>query len=896
MSSKVVQLAAFADVLCFQEVHGREGEVSSLFGRLLPGWKILVSSPRSMDGLQQHKAGGVVIAVAPHLKDLATFEDHFVIPGRCIGISISIRGKCLTVINLHNYGLFANQVRAIGRFMSSLAVGIKASPHCLSGLLVGDLNIKAEHERTFKVGRVFAGGARDRVYSNPLFSGQLLRLWGQILEGWTEVIQPFPTHFDAKGNSCSRIDRAWVCGPSSLLIKLRVMSFVISSPEELFGEGLSDHAPLVLSFGKVVPSCNTSFAIPKHICKTPAFVEGVESLVADCGLFEQPKHKRLELYKICMKESARRVKLDLIHKSEDELKTRRLVLASISRAIWFNNIGLAKKLLNTSIMARDILILVGRRVLCRDFSVFDDWFNDSHQKLQQQRINGLKGHIAATNCTILKKQLRSKVQAACRLQKVFWPTGKRLIVTGIIGANDVHGNPIVHTKPCEIQEALRSYWGEVYSKKEMDGDRAHKLINFFRRKCGHLFDFENLEVPDEEKLEKAISLAKDSACGPDGVPYAAYKALRKLSATILRDSIDDLQLEMPQTDLERLNEQFVWMAPKAPSANDGVVVLRTPNNLRTIFGSNADSKLIASATAYELVEPTLAVTPLSQRGFCRGRQLGVNIVDIDVFMHVFNSIFSANSSYNDVASMPGTPLYDFCNAFPTLLHEWLFLMLRCYKLPRKFRFLIFNMYQKIKAYTSGVGDNSWIFDVLGGVKTGCPLSSLLFLLCINPFVYMFESLSDGPGHSITRVCADDFASALLQLRTLFLHSSIFNLARKVAGLHLKPSKCVLIISCMFLSDDLKYAIRNWLVENIPEFSEFAICSYGKYLGWWLGVDSVNISYKAPLVKFVHRGEEVVGGKAPATTSIVRYNQRCIPVLSYVAQFAPPPSYSEPKLM
>ena len=241
------------------------GRFLVFFGGCCQAGRFLVSSPRSMDGLQQHKAGGVVIAVAPHLKDMAIFEDHFVIPGRCIGISISIRGKCLTVINLHNYGLFANQVRAIGNSMSSLAVGIKASPHCQSGLLVGDLNIKAEHERTFKVGRVLAGGARDRVYSNPLFSGQLLRLWGQILEGWTEVIQPFPIHFDASGNSCSRIDRAWVCGPSSLLIKLRVMSFVISSPEDLFGEGLSDHAPLVLSFGKVDPIGNTSFAIPKHI-------------------------------------------------------------------------------------------------------------------------------------------------------------------------------------------------------------------------------------------------------------------------------------------------------------------------------------------------------------------------------------------------------------------------------------------------------------------------------------------------------------------------------------------------------------------------------------------------------------------------------------------------------
>ena len=42
------------------------------------------------------------------------------------------------------------------------------------------------------------------------------------------------------------------------------------------------------------------------------------------------------------------------------------------------------------------------------------------------------------------------------------------------------------------------------------------------------------------------------------------------------------------------------------------------------------------------------------------------------------------------------------------------------------------------------------------------------------------------------------------------------------------------------------------------------------------------------MKFVHRVEEVVEGKAPAAASIVRYNQRALPVLSYVSQFSPPP--------
>ena len=70
-----------------------------------------------------------------------------------------------------------------------------------------------------------------------------------------------------------------------------------------------------------------------------------------------------------------------------------------------------------------------------------------------------------------------------------------------------------------------------------------------------------------------------------------------------------------------------------------------------------------------------------------------------------------------------------------------------------------------------------------------------------------------------------------KLKPLSLHSSIFKLAREVTGLHLKPVKCVLVISCIELTEDLKFAIGSWLTENVPEFSEFEIRSSGKHLVW-----------------------------------------------------------------
>ena len=40
-------------------------------------------------------------------------------------------------------------------------------------------------------------------------------------------------------------------------------------------------------------------------------------------------------------------------------------------------------------------------------------------------------------------------------------------------------------------------------------------------------------------------------------------------------------------------------------------------------------------------------------------------------------------------------------------------------------------------------------------------------------------------------------------------------------------------------------------------------------------------------KFEHRVHEIVAGSAPAPIAILRYNQRAVPVLSFVSQFACP---------
>ena len=173
------------------------------------------------------------------------------------------------------------------------------------------------------------------------------------------------------------------------------------------------------------------------------------------------------------------------------------------------------------------------------------------------------------------------------------------------------------------------------------------------------------------------------------------------------------------------------------------------------------------------------------------------------------------------------------------------------------------------AYSSGIGDGSYLFEVFGGVRTGCPLSSILFLLCCDFFRFSMNRLSDGPSLSVTRVCADDFGSALKSLNTLRRQESIFDLAAKCVGLVLKPAKCVLIITVLRLSPLLIQSIRNWLAVNVPQFSNIVIAESGKFLGWHLGRHSAILSYAALIKKFANRVQGICLGKAPAAVALVR---------------------------
>ena len=63
-------------------------------------------------------------------------------------------------------------------------------------------------------------------------------------------------------------------------------------------------------------------------------------------------------------------------KNLDGSEEKELVLSSVSRALWFNNLGLARKLIDYSSSAKDLIFMKDAQVKPFFFQAFETIFGD----------------------------------------------------------------------------------------------------------------------------------------------------------------------------------------------------------------------------------------------------------------------------------------------------------------------------------------------------------------------------------------------------------------------------------------------------------------------------------------------------------------------------------------
>ena len=133
--------------------------------------------------------------------------------------------------------------------------------------------------------------------------------------------------------------------------------------EQTSADGESDHAPVALGFGRQSKSEIAESPIPRWVTKHPNFKVHLKSLTDFIGILALNVSEQLLTYKSCMREAARRVRNEALYLNPGGSAEREIALSSISRALWFNDLPLARKLLRWSSIAKDLIHIEDCKVL-----------------------------------------------------------------------------------------------------------------------------------------------------------------------------------------------------------------------------------------------------------------------------------------------------------------------------------------------------------------------------------------------------------------------------------------------------------------------------------------------------------------------------------------------------
>ena len=211
------------------------------------------------------------------------------------------------------------------------------------------------------------------------------------------------------------------------------------------------------------------------------------------------------------------------------------------------------------------------------------------------------------------------------------------------------------------------------------------------------------------------------------------------------------------------------------------------NNYRPISVTNIDYKILAMVLANRMQNVISSVVSPDQTAYIKGRYMGTNI-------RLVNDILD----YYDSRNLSGMLLsLDFTKAFDTIEHDFMFKALEWFGFGQSFIKWINTLYNNPSACVKNNGYLTHDFALTCGIRQGCPISAILFILCVEVLAIKVRSDKNLNGFHFgnekKNVKLSQYADdtiLCLNNDTETLHAfSIVEAFGRVSGLELNRSKC-----------------------------------------------------------------------------------------------------------
>ena len=274
--------------------------------------------------------------------------------------------------------------------------------------------------------------------------------------------------------------------------------------------------------------------------------------------------------------------------------------------------------------------------------------------------------------------------------------------------------------------------------------------------------------PSIKTLTSTIKKTKNSAPGPDGIPFSFYRELIDITAPILLSVL--IEMSTGTSPPSEFNYGGLCVFPKDGSS--------TVDRTRPITLNNTSNRIVAAALA-DCIMPALdAIIDPRQRGFIRGRRGEDNIIEL------------TDSFYNNLSKQRQHffLFIDTAKAFDSLDHDFLFAVLEKIGMPPWVTNIVKGLMTDVRVRPLLKGRIRTTIPICRGVKQGCPLSPLLFVIAYDPFLAKAGSL---PG-AIVWSYADDAVLAHESLDGVETFTKVIDEFSRISGFGVNREKCSIL--------------------------------------------------------------------------------------------------------
>ena len=406
----------------------------------------------------------------------------------------------------------------------------------------------------------------------------------------------------------------------------------------------------------------------------------------------------------------------------------------------------------------------------------EDCLAQVKKELNDLLMDKIKGAMVRTRAQTLEqgeKPTRYFLQLEKRIAK------SKLITEVKIGENIIK-------EPLGIIREVRSFWKNIFTSEEANLDED--AMDYFLIDTGlprvppDLVEHCEGPLSAREAKEALDAMKNGKSPGSDGLGCEFYKKFWHLFGDHFVAMINLCFLNGQLTESQRLSLITLLCKDKA------LHYLLT--HWRPISLINIDAKIVSKSICNRLKKVLPYIVSEDQTCSVEGRSISDNI---HLLRNAFDYAESKNIGLIDLG-------LDQMKAFDRVEYKWLMRVLQHFGFGPDFLKWVTVLYTNLKTAVIINGHISEEFEYTRGVKQGCPLSPLLYILTIEPFANRIRldpqikglKLPGQDRYSKITQYADDSNLTLTDTRSVQRTLTIFDIYERASGSARNKDKCYAI--------------------------------------------------------------------------------------------------------